>query len=336
MPLDPVAALMLDEAAPEPGGTVVVVDDRDGALCRALLERGCRVRAYCDDVRDERDLPVGAERLVALGPDALTGVSTVLLRLPTALGGLEEYAQALAAGASGPLHVVAGGRVKHMTRAMNDVLAGSFADVRASLGRQKSRVLHAEGPTPGERTWPRTVRVDELGLTMVAHGLTFSAAGLDAGTRLLLAHLPPTSADAARALDVGGGTGLIPATLARGGYRVRATDVSAAALASTAATAEANGLDVAAVRADGLEAEPEASADLIASNPPFHRGAAKDSTPTARIIADAARVLAPGGQLWLVFNSHLPYLGWLRRDVGPTEIVARDRAFTVTCSTRRP
>ena len=37
----------------------------------------------------------------------------------------------------------------------------------------------------------------------------------------------------------------------------------------------------------------------------------------------------------LVFNAHLPYLGWLRRDVGPSEIVARDRSYLVTRTTAR-
>ena len=42
--------------------------------------------------------------------------------------------------------VLVGGRVKHMTHAMNDVLGDSFAEVSASLARQKSRVLVARGP----------------------------------------------------------------------------------------------------------------------------------------------------------------------------------------------
>jgi 16S rRNA (guanine1207-N2)-methyltransferase len=46
----------------------------------------------------------------------------------------------------------------------------------------------------------------------------------------------------------------------------------------------------------------------------------------------AARVLAPGGQLWTVFNSHLGYASVLRRLIGPTRIVHRDLKFAVAAS----
>jgi 16S rRNA (guanine1207-N2)-methyltransferase len=54
-----------------------------------------------------------------------------------------------------------------------------------------------------------------------------------------------------------------------------------------------------------------------------------------RFFEDAARVLAPGGELWTVFNSHLGYRPTLTRIVGPTREVARNTKFTITVSTRR-
>jgi 16S rRNA (guanine1207-N2)-methyltransferase len=53
------------------------------------------------------------------------------------------------------------------------------------------------------------------------------------------------------------------------------------------------------------------------------------------MFADAARVLAPGGELWTVWNSHLGYRPALERVVGPTRQIARNTKFTVTAS-RRP
>ena len=74
--------------------------------------------------------------------------------------------------------------------------------------------------------------------------------------------------------------------------------------------------------------------DLVVSNPPFHRGAAKDSAAAFEIVDGASAALAPGGELRLVFNAHLPYLPYARRVVGPTRILARTRDYLVTCSTR--
>jgi 16S rRNA (guanine1207-N2)-methyltransferase len=52
------------------------------------------------------------------------------------------------------------------------------------------------------------------------------------------------------------------------------------------------------------------------------------------LIEDAARVLARGGELWTVFNSHLGYQSTLRRVVGSTRQVGRNAKFTVTVSTK--
>jgi 16S rRNA (guanine1207-N2)-methyltransferase len=89
------------------------------------------------------------------------------------------------------------------------------------------------------------------------------------------------------------------------------------------------------VRDDGLAGQPDASAELILLNPPFHVGATVHAGLAARLFEDAARVLAPGGELWTVFNSHLGYRPALTRILGPTRQVARNAKFTITVSTRR-
>ena len=104
--------------------------------------------------------------------------------------------------------------------------------------------------------------------------------------------------------------------------------MSAAAVASTLATAEANGVvdQVDAVRTDGLEGVEPGSLDLVVCNPPFHRGTALDRSTTPHLFARAAVALRPGGELWTVWNSHLPYLPMLRARVGSTSVVTADPA----------
>ena len=162
---------------------------------------------------------------------------------------------------------------------------------------------------------------------------------IDIGTRFLLSVVDDAAPDARTAIDLGCGTGVLATTLAirRPELRVIATDQSAAAVASATATAAANGVAdrVAVVRDDGLSAQPDASADLIVLNPPFHIGSAVHTGVAHRMFADAARVLAPGGELWTVWNSHLGYRAALERTVGPTRQIARNAKFTVTASRRR-
>ena len=342
---DAVAALLLDEAGPL-SGRVAVVDDSDGALTRAAAAQGAEVLTWCDDLRALADVP--AEHRTPWPPPPGFVPDVVLWRLPKAVSAVEDYAEHLAALVGPHTRILAGARTRHMTPAQNTALARQFADVSASLGRDKSRVLRASGPLGAPRRWPRRRQLPEVGLTVVAHGNVFGADRLDAGTGLLLRALGAALDDLRRtaeadapapggtAVDLGCGSGILAAWLARRGFAVIGTDVSASAVASTRLTAQANDVGVDVRRADGLAGLADASVDLIVTNPPFHHGTRKDSSPTVAMIRDARRVLRPGGELWTVFNSHLPYLPELRRSVGSTGIEARDRQYLVTRSRRPP
>ena len=340
---DPVASLILDEAGPLTG-KVLVLDDLGGALTRAAIAQGAEVLAQCDDMRDQARLP--HDHVFSGTPSPEWVPDVVLWRLPPAISAVEDTAEMLAAWVHADTHIVAGGRVKHMSLGQNTALARSFTEVRASLGRQKSRVVHARGPKASPTKWPARRVLPEVGVTVVSRGGVFSTNRLDDGTRLLLRTLgrvlppaptePPATPTAGVAVDVGCGSGIMTSWLALRGYAVTGIDVSIQALQSTRMTAAANRVRVGVRRADGLGQTPDASADLIVSNPPFHRGAAKDSTPSMAMIERAGAVLRPGGELWLVYNSHLPYLPVLREHVGVTTIEARDRNYLVTRSLKSP
>ncbi|MCF6745345.1 methyltransferase domain-containing protein [Blastococcus sp. KM273128] len=345
--------LLLDLAAElVPGcgpGEVAVVDDSYGALALGLAARHglTGVRVGQDLLVGERALAANAERVgladaarsLPLGPELVAGARLVLVKAPKGLDALREIAEVVAASAAPDVTVLVGGRVKHMTHAMNDVLGDSFTEVQASLARQKSRVLVARGPRPRPSSFPRRQEHPDLGLTVCAHGAAFAGTKVDIGTRALLRALPDMAPGARTAVDLGCGTGVLAALLARDrpGLRVLAVDQSAAAVASTAATAAANGVaDRVEVRRDDAAATvPDRSVDLVVCNPPFHVGAAVVTTAADRLFVAAARVLRPGGELWTVYNSALRYRPALNRVVGPTRVADRDPKFTVTVSVRR-
>jgi 16S rRNA (guanine1207-N2)-methyltransferase len=324
---------------------VAVVDDTHGALTLGAVALGADgVRVAQDLLVAERALDRNAERTGRSGSfhraplaEVASGARLVLARAPKGLDALREIAEAVAAVAAPDATLLVGGRVKHLTPAMNDVLRGSFADVSATLGRHKARVLVARGPRPGPASFPRCRDDAALGLTVCAHGAAFAGARVDAGTRALLAQLDRMAPDAATALDLGCGTGVLAVALARArpGLDVLATDQSAAAVASARATAAANGVAVRVTRDDAAADVPDASVDLVVCNPPFHLGGAVVTAAAERLFAAAGRVLRPGGELWCVWNSSLPHRPALRRLVGPTATVHGDRRFVVTRSTRR-
>jgi len=342
--------LLLDEAADALAatapGTVVVIGDGYGALTLgAAVRHGVRgIRVHQDALSGERALAANAERLGAdptwehhaLDAGLTAGAEVVLLRLPRSLDALSEIAETIAQHAAADVRVFASGMVKHMAVSMNDVLRRSFGRLDVTHARQKARVLIAREPLASARsTWPRRQHDDATGLTVVAHGAAFAGTAVDIGTRLLLEHLDDAP-HVDEAIDLGCGTGVIATWLARHrpGLHVVATDQSSAAIASARATGAANGVAdrIEVVRDDALTGRPDASAKLIVMNPPFHVGHVVHEGIALKLIADAGRVLAPGGELWAVWNSHLRYRSHLERLVGPTRQIARDRTFTVTAS----
>lgn len=347
--VDAADRLILDESAAARGGLrggeLVVIGDGYGALTLGAAAAGARgIRTHQDALTGERALAQNAaeqgltDAFASLPLDAslVAGARVVLMRLPRSLQALRDIAGLVAAHADPDVVVLAGGREKHMARSMNDELGAFFSRVDVSHARQKSRVLVARGPHDGREPEPAAARVD--GIEVRAFGGVFAGAGIDIGTRLLLAHVPAPPGDG-EAIDFACGSGVVAAALAlrSPALRVYASDQSAAAVASATATAAANGVDdrVRVVRDDLLLARPDASATLIALNPPFHAGAAIAETLAPRMFADAARVLSPGGELWTVWNSALRYRPALERLVGPTRQVARTPKFTLTASTRR-
>jgi 16S rRNA (guanine1207-N2)-methyltransferase len=334
-------------------GRVAVIDDAYGALTLgAATVHGLRgIRVHQDSCVAEQALARNASEVgleesyqsLGLGPQLLSGVGAVLLRMPKSLAALAEIADAVARHADSDVTVFAGGRDKHLSHAMNDTLARSFRSVRASLGRFKSRVLVASESAPAaDPPYPVRTQIElpeAAGgpLELVAHGAVFSGAKLDIGTRFLLEQLPKLP-DVSSVVDLGCGSGIIAAALARArpAVTIVATDASTAAVASAEATAAANGVAgrVTVVRDDAMASFPDAACDLIVCNPPFHLGSAVHTGAAAKMFRAAGRVLRPGGQMWTVYNGHLDYRHLLGRAVGPTDVVARSRKFVVSRSRR--
>jgi len=351
---DATDSLLLDAASGllTPDSTVAVIGDNYGALTLGLLAGGpgpvpAEVRVHQDLVTGERALRNNAAALgvaagftqLPLGTELLSGADLVLLQLPRTLAELEEISDAVARYAPAGAVLLAGGRVKHMSLGMNAVLGKYFAKVQPQLARQKSRLLIASDLLRAEGTppYPVTDHNAELDLDICAHGAVFAGTRLDIGTRFLLTFLPEIPA-AARAVDLGCGTGILAAMYARRnpGTEILATDRSAAAVASAGATARANGLaGITAVQDDAMSTLPAGSADLILLNPPFHLGSSVHAGAGLKLFEAAGRVLAPGGQLWTVYNSHLRYGPALERLVGPTTVKGRNPKFTVAASVRR-
>ena len=350
-------ALALIEESELPGSAIAVIGDGYGALTLPLVAAGLHgVRVYQDPVTGREALQRNAAEL-GLAPIApheldeelLRGARLVLLQLPKSLAELEETADAIARWAAPDVVLLAGGRVKHMALAQNEVLSRFFGHVQPQRAERKSRLIVAADPLPVPPHVPFPVSAihAEAGLTLSAHGGVFAGARIDIGTRTLLTVMRDRSPELAvlahreafTAVDLGCGTGALAASfaLAHPTAHVIATDRSAAAVSSARATMAANGVAdrVTVTLDDAGSAIPDGSVDLILLNPPFHLAASVHEGAGHRLIDAAARLLRAGGEVWTVFNSHLDHRRALTAEVGPTEQLVRTPKFTVTRSVRR-
>lgn len=363
-----------------PGEQIAVIGDEYGAITLALADAGLRgLRTHQDLVTGRRALANNARALDLgdaftsheLDESLLTGARTVLLQLPKELAALAEIADAVARWASPDVVLIAGGRVKHMTLAQNEVLARFFDAVQPQRGERKSRLIRASDPLPVSAEPPAPTRQKHDGFVLCAFGGAFAGAKLDIGTRALLDALPELSAavppqlrrsgparpatapDPAsddeisgvvagrglRVVDLGCGTGALAVAFAlqNPDATITATDRSASAVRSARATVAANGLEgrIAVTLDDAGFELADGETDVVLLNPPFHLGASVHEGAGHRLIEAAARLLRPGGEVWTVFNSHLDHRRVLSREVGRTEQILRTPKFTVTRSIKR-
>jgi len=226
--LDAADRLLVDEAAHVLVGVdVVVIGSLD--LAARVRELGASSVRVADDTDSSTEL---------LDGELLTDAKLVLVRLPKSLSALEWIARSVAAYAAPDVVLIGAGRLKYMSRGMNEVLLRSFGTLDVSLARQKSRALTAREPLSVEPPEPARSHDADLDLWVVSVGGVFAGAAVDIGTRAMLASFDKLPAYET-AIDFGCGTGILAAALKRRRpqTRVIASDVSAAAVASARATA---------------------------------------------------------------------------------------------------
>jgi SAM-dependent methyltransferase len=186
-------------------------------------------------------------------------------------------------------------------------LRESLGLVGAHEWRKKGVEVPALGPAPGNR--------------IHAHYGVFSPVR---GEYLDLVAMAPLPAGASLAWDIGTGTGVIAAVLARRGIaRIVATDVDPRALACARDNIQRLGLD-AQVEVVDADLFPPGSAALIVCNPPWLPGKPSSALEHAVYDPDSRMLrgylgglrerLAPGGEGWLVLSDLAEHLGLRSRD----------------------
>lgn len=165
----------------------------------------------------------------------------------------------------------------------------------------------------------------------------FSHNRLDAGSALLLEALfqQPKQHFSGRLLDFACGSGVLAAALQHytKATQITGIDVSTLALAAAKKTWQQLGCEFELIASDGLsvlmQKSPLPQFDCIVTNPPFHTGKQTDYQITQSFVRECRQFLRPGGHLYLVANSFLPYRDVLQQTFRQVNVLVDNRKFTV-------
>jgi 16S rRNA (guanine1207-N2)-methyltransferase len=166
---------------------------------------------------------------------------------------------------------------------------------------------------------------------------TFSAERIDAGSALLSRHLPPGFAG--NGADLGAGYGYLSSEILASSPGVETLHLFEADRKALEA-ARYNLAEVAGRVGltfnwhDVRTGVPVQMLDWVVCNPPFHVGQQGDLGLGRAFIEAAADALRPGGILYLVANSHLPYEQTLQSRFSSTQLLATEHGYKVYRSIR--
>lgn len=172
----------------------------------------------------------------------------------------------------------------------------------------------------GAHEWRRTgIEVPAAGGRLHPHYGVFAPVRSEYVDLVATAPLPAAAATTSLAFDVGTGTGVLAAVLARRGFaRVLATDQDPRALACARANVERLGLG-ARIEIVAADLFPAQRAALVVCNPPWlparpsspleHGIYDLDSRMLRSFLAGLAAHLVPGGEGWLVLSDLAEHLG---------------------------
>lgn len=261
-----------------------------------------------------------------------SGYAAAIVRLPKVR---EELAMTLAAVGSvtvagAPVWLV--GHNDEGIRSAARPMAALLGEVETLCVRRHCRLLAAR--RPGELApssldaWRTTFDID-LGngpRPWVSFPGVFAHGRLDAGTRLLIQHLPRLE-PGKRVLDLAAGGGPVAAAALAAEPSLRVVLVDHDSVALEAARHNVPGAEVVVGDVDG--ALGHGPFDVMLSNPPIHDGVAEDHAVLGRLIAAAPDMLRSGGVLQLVVQRRVDVEAPLRAAFGRIERVAEDAVFVV-------
>jgi 23S rRNA (guanine1835-N2)-methyltransferase len=272
----------------------------------------------------------------------------VLLKVPRTLALLEQQLYALSQVMTPATTIIAGGKVKNITRSVLALFEKYIGTTKTSLAKKKSRLIFPQPEqdkatleAPKTTDWTMKTSTGQE-LTITNHANVFSRQSLDIGARILIDHMKIGPYD--RIIDLGCGNGVLGlnALAIAPHCKVTFIDESYMAVASAKDNVQRNFPDaidqcefvVSNCLDTILERHSSIVYDKILCNPPFHQQNTITDHIAWQMFYDAYEVLADEGELLVVANRHLDYPQKLKKRFGGANIIASHNKFVIYCSTK--
>lgn len=304
-------------------GRIAVYHPREGhdldALPRAQVE-------VVQPLKPEQDAWAAAGYSCVAEPKAEARYAAAVVFIPRAKPLAKRLVAQAVAATSGPV-LIDGAKTDGIDSLLKDLKKRTSPS--AAISKAHGKAFRIEG---GMDLSDWLIGPQEIEGGFVTAPGVFSADGIDPASRLLAAALPAKLG--AEVADLGAGWGYLASEiLTRDSVKtLHLVEADHAALAC----ARQNVSDPRASFhwADARSWGQKGTLDAVVMNPPFHSGRTAEPALGQAFITNAARLLRPSGQLWLVANRHLPYEVTLGETFVQVEEVAGDNRFKILHAAR--
>ena len=234
-----------------------------------------------------------------------------------------------------PVYVA--GMAKHIPIKWLNWLENHNKDYQQYPIKKKARLLQFNLPDklPPLKEEKGYVGPDNLAITALPG--VFSRDHMDIGSRFFIHQLASLPALTGKVVDLGCGNGLL--SIAALHYSqadnidLVLCDDSCLALEAANRNLKLRQYDKAEYRHTDALLGVDAPIDTVLCNPPFHSGNKISTAAAERMFKQAAKVLAPNGQLLVIANRHLGYAASLKKSFNHVKLIASDAKFvTYRCT----
>ncbi len=335
----------------KPDSQILIINDQFGALSVALADYrpvlvsdSCLSRLALQQNLLLNDRPVDQAIFCNSLSMPESIFDLILIKIPKALALLEHQLYELRSITSEQTTIVAAGMSRHIHKSTLALFEKILGTTSTTFAWKKSRLILVEADSTlnqSQSPYPDSFVVD-IGqeITVSNHANLFSRDRLDAGTRLLIEHMPIS--DSYRdIIDLGCGNGILGLVAAVLNPEAAMLFVDESYMAVDSAEQNFNTAfgdhRQADFRASNcLEGVDSESTDLVLNNPPFHHQNSIGDAIAWQMFVDARRVLKTRGELRVVGNRHLAYHAKLKKIFGNCEQIASNGKYVILKAVKNP